>query len=80
MARRALCLVACALAVLLGLPTGAGAVPSGGVEAYGGAPSLGGANQPVDAYRVIGLAGTPTGAGYWQYSVDGAVYPHGDAA
>ncbi|MCU1484958.1 MAG: Peptidase [Actinomycetia bacterium] len=80
MPRRALGLVACALALLLGFPSGAGAVPSGGVEAYGGAPALGGANQPSDAYRVIGVVGTPSGAGYWQYSVDGAVYPHGDAA
>jgi hypothetical protein len=79
MARRSFGLVALVLALVLGAPTGAGAVPSGGVEAYGGAPALGSANQPNDAYRVVGIVGTPSGAGYWQFSVDGAVYARGDA-
>jgi hypothetical protein len=79
MARRSFGLVALVLALVLGVPTGAGAVPSGGVEAYGGAPALGSANQPNDAYRVVGIVGTPSGAGYWQFSVDGAVYARGDA-
>jgi hypothetical protein len=80
MARRSLGFVALVLALVVGLSGGASAGPSGGVEAYGGAPALGGANQPNDAFRVVGVVGTPSGGGYWQYSVDGAVYAHGDAA
>jgi biotin carboxyl carrier protein len=79
MPRRALCLVAFVLTLLVGLPGGAEAASSGGVVPFGGAPAAGSAVSGSDATRVIGIVTSSTGEGYWQFSVNGAVHAFGDA-
>jgi biotin carboxyl carrier protein len=79
MPHRALCLVALALTLLVGLPGSAEAASSGGVVPFGGAPAAGSAVSQSDATRILGLVASPTGQGYWQFGVNGAVHAFGDA-
>ena len=76
MPRRALCLVASFLGLLLGIPSGAAATE---VRPFGGAPAHGAAPTTTGAHRIVGVVATPSGQGYWQFSAAGAVFPFGDA-
>lgn len=51
---------------------------SGRVLAFGRAESFGHAVK--DGVRVVGLASTPTGLGYWLFTDKGRVLAYGDAA
>jgi endoglycosylceramidase len=52
----------------------------GGVFAFGSAAFYGSmSGKPLDA-PVVGIAPTPTGAGYWEVAADGGVFAFGSAA
>ena len=55
---------------------------SGSVTPYGGAPSLG--SPALSGVRlnkpIVGMASTPSGAGYWLVASDGGIFSFGDAA
>ena len=57
----------------------AGAAEGGGVAPFGGAPSHGSSRGVQIGGRIIGLAASPTGNGYWQVASDGGVFAFGDA-
>ncbi|MFT7647421.1 MAG: hypothetical protein ACI8Y4_002170 [Candidatus Poriferisodalaceae bacterium] len=53
---------------------------SGRIEPVAGATSSGDVSNSNLASEVVGLAATPSGAGYWMASADGGVFTFGDAA
>jgi L,D-transpeptidase catalytic domain len=72
------------LALAVGLGPGlsgtapAGAEPAATVHAFGRAPALGAPNTTLNA-PVVGMAATPTGAGYWLLGRDGGIFTFGNA-
>jgi hypothetical protein len=55
------------------------AASSGSVAAFGSLTGLGGAAGSLGGSRVVAIAATPTGAGYWLATSNGTVYAFGDA-
>ena len=54
-------------------------VSGGSVFAFGSAPTLGSlAGSSLNA-PIVGMAATPTGAGYWLVAADGGIFSFGDA-
>ena len=49
------------------------------VVAAAGPTGVGGTLEPVSPHRLIGMAATPTGGGYWVAAADGGVFTLGDA-
>jgi hypothetical protein len=59
---------------------GAAAAPTGPiVVSFGDARSYGPSGTAVFAHPVVGMAATPTHAGYWLVSTDGGIFAFGDA-
>nr|MDA8292419.1 IPT/TIG domain-containing protein [Actinomycetota bacterium] len=52
---------------------------SGVVTGFGTLPALGGVGGAPGPGRIVAIAGTPDGGGYWLVSSTGTVYPFGDA-
>ncbi len=81
-----------ALSVAFGLATAAGGIGAGAAQLsqaaidtaaqpqpFGDAADLGGMGGQTLTARVVGLAATPNGAGYWLVAADGGVFAFGDA-
>ena len=61
-------------------PSGAATVHvENSVTAYGSATDLGSPGT-LDVWPIVGIAATPSGAGYWLAASDGGVFSYGDAA
>jgi peptidoglycan hydrolase-like protein with peptidoglycan-binding domain len=52
----------------------------GGVFAFGAAPFLGSLGDKHLSSPIVGMAASPSGAGYWLAAADGGVFAFGDAA
>jgi parallel beta-helix repeat protein len=52
---------------------------SGQVDAFDGAPDLGGADHLRLSRPIVGMAATVSGRGYWLVAADGGVFSFGDA-
>lgn len=65
--------------LVLALALLAGLVVTSVSPAEAGAPYLGSALGQGLRAPVVGMAGTPTGAGYWIVAADGGVFAYGDA-
>ena len=71
--------MACGLALLAGTVAMAGAGEGGDVAPFGGAPALGSSRAEDIGGRIVGVASTPSGQGYWQVASDGGIFSFGDA-
>jgi hypothetical protein len=58
----------------------AGIIQGGSTRTAGAAPALGGPADLGAATPAVGIAPTPSGAGYWIVDAAGAVFTYGDAA
>ena len=67
------------VAMTVGIDPPLGAREGGEVTGEQGAPSYGSTRAQEVAGRMVALAATPTGLGYWQVADNGDVYPFGDA-
>ena len=55
------------------------AAVSGAVAGFGALPTLGGVAGAATRTKIVAIAGTPDGGGYWLASSNGTVYAFGDA-
>ncbi len=77
--RRALFVPLLIVVSLLASTGGASAAEGGDVLPYGGAVDLGSTEGQTLATRIVGIAPTSSGAGYWQVSGEGGIFSFGDA-
>ena len=72
-------LVATLLLVAAPVPASAEGTGDGTVLGFGTAPFLGAPPQASLRHPLVGMAGSPSGAGYWLVAADGGIFAYGDA-